>query len=521
MLQGLARPQVMNVFFRLYALYELPFLLILALSAIVAAVVLRGAASSNTTANIADIGTARAPSLLAFAATGLLAFAVSLAIGHFALHGYGLSMDEFSASFQARLFSRGQRSVTLPAIWRPFAFWITPVFVKVDDVAGSWQSTYLPTYALLQAPFVRLGATAILNPLLACLSLVVIGDIGRRLWPSERLRPWIAVALLLTSSAFLITSGSGYSMPAHLFFNLLWVWLYLRGDAWSWGAALIVGVIALGLHNPFPHALFVAPFLLRLVRDRRWGRVASAALVYALASAYWLIWLRSSYSAAAQGTGLLGVFAMPNGMIVWLQGITTALLFTWQAPLFGLLIVVALMQARKLDPVLRDLAWGLLFTLAFYLFFPFTQGHGWGNRYAYQVLGSMCLIAAAGAPAFVEVLGARRARLLLAASLACAVIEVPLRVRNAEQFSRPFAAAAEYLRTRPADVVLVSGDSIWYGRDLVRNDPFLEGQPVIVSTWGLPQAARVALERLHPGRVLVVSDAELLRLGLTPWIHHQ
>src|SRR5688572_33310947 len=89
-----------------------------------------------------------------------------------------------------------------------------------------------------------------------------------------------------------MTGGTGYSMPAHLALNLLWVWLYQRGDARSWGVALVVGVLALGLHNPIPHALFVGPFLIRLVRERRWERLVPALVVYAAGSALWLAWLR-------------------------------------------------------------------------------------------------------------------------------------------------------------------------------------------------------------------------------------
>ncbi|WP_332699641.1 hypothetical protein, partial [Halalkalibacter lacteus] len=92
------------------------------------------------------------------------------------------------------------------------------------------------------------------------LSVVLLAAIARRLWPDEGLRPWMALAFLVTSSEVLMTSGTGYSMPAHLALNLLWLWLYQRGDARSWGLALAVGVLALGLHNPMPHALFVARF---------------------------------------------------------------------------------------------------------------------------------------------------------------------------------------------------------------------------------------------------------------------
>jgi hypothetical protein len=138
------------------------------------------------------------------------------------------------------------------------------------------------------------------------------------------------------------------------------------------------------------------------------------------------------------------------------------------------------------------------------------------------VLGSLALLGAAGVAPLCAALGARRAQLLVALSLLIAVlVQLPARVLLAERFVRPFADGYAYLMTRPADVVLVHGDSIWYGRDMVRNDPFLRGQPVVVRAGTLAREARDALERAHPGRVVEVKDGELLRLGMTPWTSHE
>ena len=317
-----------------------------------------------------------------------------------------------------------------------------------------------------------------------------------------------------------MTSGTGYSMPAHLALNLLWLWLYQRGDARSWGAALAVGVLALGLHNPMPHALFVAPFLVRLVRERRWRRVAAAVAVYGAGSLMWIAWLRMANPyARADGPGLFSMFAVPNALAFWLQSVNLSLLFTWHAPLFGALATVGVVRARRFGPVVTDLALGVALTLAFYLFFPLTQGHGWGYRYAYQVLGSLALLAAAGTPALVAAVGARRAQGLLVASLATAlVVQVPLRFVQGERFVRPYAAAYRNLAARPARVVLVYADSIWYGRDLIRNDPYLRGQPVVVAARMLSREGRRAIEAAYPGQVVEVRDGELLRLGLTRWV---
>lgn len=520
MLGGLARPRATNIFFRLYALYEQPFLLLLLAMAVVMAIVVarRGRADGERASRLDVIP---APSTTSILGIAVVTFVVTLVATHLVLHGYAFSMDEFSAEFQARLFARGQYKAVIPPVWRPFAGGMIPVFVGFHPETWSWLSVYLPVYSLMKAPFVALGAGTLLNPLLAGLSVVALAAVTRRLWPNERLRPWVAIALLVTSSEFIVTSGSAYSMPAHLLLNLVWFWLYLRDDSRSWAAALFIGVLALGLHNPIPHALFVAPFLVRLVRDRRWRRVISAAVVYAAAGLAWLAWLGFARTPSAGGPALTSLFVVPNQTLIWLQAIDLSLLFTWQAPLFGLLVVAALLRPRRLSPALADLGWGVLLTLAVYMCFPSTQGHGWGYRYAYQVLGSLALLAAAGAPALRDTLGRSRAGSMLAASVVVAVaVQLPLRLVDTEHFVRPFAAGAEYLRTRPADVVLVHGDSIWYGRDLIRNDPFLRGQPVIIAADALTAAGRDALERAHPGRVIEVSNDELLRLGMTRWTSH-
>jgi hypothetical protein len=397
---------------------------------------------------------------------------------------------------------------------------MAPVFTAYRDLNGGWLSQYLPGYALLKTPFVLTGLEVLLNPLLAAMSVVLLAAIARRLWPDEGLRPWMALAFFVTSSEVLMTSGTGYSMPAHLALNLLWLWLYQRGDARSWGFALAVGVLALGLHNPMPHALFVAPFLLRLVRERRWRRTAAAAAAYGVGSVLWLAWLRMANPFAhGDGPGLFSMFALPNAIAFWLQTVNWSLLFTWHAPLFGALAVVGVARARQLGTVMTDVALGVALTLAFYLFFPLTQGHGWGYRYAYQVLGSLALLAAAGTPSLVAAAGARRAQALLVASFATALlVQVPLRFWQGERFIRPYAAAYRTLASKPARVVLVYGDSIWYSRDLIRNDPYLRGQPVVLAARMLTREGRAKIEAANPGQVVEVRDGELLRLGLTPWI---
>ncbi len=515
-----AAPSGLSIFFRLYALHEGPFLIALEVFAILSLILLASTRSGRSTTEQHD--SLPAPAAAPLWAVALGVGLASLGSAYLVFHRLLLSMDEFGPDFQARLFAHGRYATQVPWPWRSIGPAITPIYVGLDPATGRWLSQYLPVYALLKAPFVALGASSLLNPMLSVLAVIALASVARRLWPDEGLRPWIAVALLATSSQLIVTAGTGYSMPAHLLLNLIWLRLYQRGDARAWAAALGVGVLALGLHNPFPHALFVTPFLLRLVRDRRWARVGTAALAYGVGGAAWLAWLRFVYPVArgADG-GLTTLFATPDLSAAWLHTVNLSLVLTWQAPVLAILAFAAVARPRRLEPLLADLALGVLLTVGFFTFFSSTQGHGWGYRYVYQVLGSLCLLAAAGVPTVRAAIGEVATRRWLAVGIGFALlVQVPLRLLQTERFVRPFAAANEYVRSRKAHVVLLEADEVWYGHDLLRNDPFL-ADPIVVSASMLSPGVVAAIEHTYPGRVERVTSEQLLQLGMTRLDRHR
>jgi len=513
---GLSRPVVGSIFFRLYALHELPFLLLLVITTMLAALVALRRPGADAAASAEPV--VSSPNMRMVALIALAVLVCALASTYLVHHSLLFAMDEFTTEFQARIFASGRLEAKVPDAWRPIAPAMSPIFTNFHPDTGEWVSLYLPGYALLKAPFVLAGLGVLLNPLLTAATVLAMAVVARRLWPDERLRPWVAIAALVTSSQFILVSGTGYSMPAHLLLNLVWLWLYLRGDPRSWAGALAVGVLALGLHNPFPHALFVAPFMLRLLRDRRWGRLASAAIVYCADAALLMVWMKMVHPLAGEGgPGVLSVFRFPDVGALWLQLVHLTLLFAWQAPLVGALAIVGYVRARRTEPVLADLGLGVIVTLVFYAFFPLTQGHGWGYRYAHQILGNVFLLAAAGVPVLLGAMGARMGRALLVTSCAIAlVVQLPLRLGQTESFVRPFAAGHAMIEQQHADVVLVHGDSVWYGKDLIRNDPFLTGEPVVIYATMISPFGRMMLERAHPGRVVEIHDSQLIAAGMTP-----
>src|SRR4029079_17022210 len=106
-------------------------------------------------------------------------------------------------------------------------------------------------------PFALLDIAWACNPLLAAGALVLIGRLAARLTGRRPAACW-AMLLTLASPAFAGMALGYFSMTAHLFFNLLYVWLLLERRLLLAG---VVGSFAPVLHNPWPHFLFALPWI--------------------------------------------------------------------------------------------------------------------------------------------------------------------------------------------------------------------------------------------------------------------
>jgi hypothetical protein len=449
------------------------------------------------------------------AAVALLVSIVAAVGASAVMHGYPLAMDEYVATFQSKIFAARQLSVTLPEEWHRFGWSLKPVFVSYDPRHNVWLAVYWPVYSVLRAAFVAAGADRLLNPALAACSVGLTFACARRLWPADRERQWLAVGFLALSSQFLFMSMTAYAMPAHLAANLLWTYAFVRNDRAGWLAAPPIGVVALGLHNPFPHALFVAPFLVQLLRSRRWRWIAYFAGVYGVGIGLWF-WWGQTVSLRTVGASPLDAFALPGLLMLAVQSLSLTVILSWQTPLLALLLLFTAAQWRALSDMERSLAAGVLLSFLFFFFYPSTQGHGWGYRYTYPVLGSMALLGASSAPRFAEAVGrVTMRRLVMASALLTLLVQLPVRAWQVERYVRPFAQAHEYVTHLDADVVIVDPTTSWYGIDLIRNDPFLRETPKVLSAFGLSPADRVALAARYPvDRVHLLQPAELSQFGI-------
>ena len=425
---------------------------------------------------------------------------------------YPFSMDEFAATFQARIFARGRLEASLSEPWRRFAFALSPIFISIDRTRGAWRSAYLPVYAGIRALFLKAGVEPWTNPVLAGASVLALGAAARRLWPNKGGYGWIAMALLATSPQFLLNSMTAYAMPAYLAFNLTWLILYLRGSRASLAATPWLGVIAMGINNPLPHLLFAGPFLLRLFRSRRWGWASYFSLVYLAGFAGWWIWL-SRINQFGRGTSALTQFAFPAGEKAWLQQLMqVTLIFSWLSPVIGLLVVAALASWRRLPEVARDLALGIAATLALYFWYSIGQGHGWGYRYIYAVLGNVVLLAVFGFQMLEESKWSPRFGVVAASAAVALLVEFPLRAREARAEVGPYSRTERYIQSLKGSIVSVDAHLGWYAQDLVRNDPFLETDPKVVFADRL-QPKRRELEEALPGRLHELTAEELARFA--------
>jgi hypothetical protein len=499
-----------NIFHRLYVLHERPFLGALIVFGLLAAVWPRAERWGRRFRQLRFPVSGRTLAVV----SGLIAafvLVVSLVGFRQVLHGFEMSADESAASFQARIFSRGLFETVVPAAWQRFGFALTPYFIQYSRFDHTWISPYLPVDSMIRAGMLRLGAEAATNAIFAAATVLLLAAVGRRLWPRQNGNALLAVIFLAASSQFLVMSMTAYAMPANLFFNMLWLYLYLRGDRPSWIALPWVGVLALGVHHPFSHALFVAPFLLRWLMRRRGAWLAYAAGVYGAGVVAWWCWLRNTQPYTHRG-GFWLLFSLPRPSDLLFQLTHLAVVFSWQSPVVPVLLLVGVFSWRALPETARDLAAGLGLTFLFYCFFPLGQGHGWGYRYIYGALGSLVILAVFGAA---EALSrVRSLSLLTAASLVLTLAwQVPRRFSEVARFVAPFAQADVYVASLKGSIVLVDPAIGWYAGSLVRNEPFLENDPKVLFSFRVSPVRRAELEALLPGRVRELTWQELAALG--------
>ena len=429
---------------------------------------------------------------LNFVRGGLLATAALILIvcylGHYwVLCGYDLSRDEQMAVFDSRIFAAGLRAQPLPVFWQQHTGALNALFMLPVEHPIAWVSAYLPVNALLRTTVGMIADPSLTGPLLTAGGLIALHQSARLLWPEDREAALVACLLYVTSGQILFAGMTAFAMPAHLTFDLVWLWLFLLR---RWPAdlgALAIGFAATGLHQPLFHPLFVLPFLMLLLRERAWVRLVFYCGGYALICLFWLAWpdwvhaLVAGPNSITASTGvsywsrLKLMLADPGPR--WTDMVANLLRFAaWQNMLLVPLMIAGAMAMRRNRMAATFLATFLLPIAVMLLIMPF-QGNGFGYRYIHGVVGSGILLAVYGW----RHMRAREENIrpLLVRSVAMTLVLIfPLQIWMAHASYSAFASVEARVATSGADYFAVGGEDTSFSGDLVINKPDLSNRPI-------------------------------------------
>jgi hypothetical protein len=448
--------------------------------------------------------------------------ALLLALGTLVIyHNHPLAMDEYAAYFQSRVFAAGQLHGRFPAAQLD---WLIPrgfqnYFLNVSGATGSVAEAYWPGFALLLTPFMWAGVPWLCNPVISALTLLVIHRLALEMY-DDREAAGFALLLTIASPVIFANGISYYSMPAHLLANSVFALLLVRPTPLRAAAAGVVGSLALTLHNPVPHMLFAAPWLV-WVATRRGGMRLFAALIAGylplcvLLGLGWFLFsahlLREGLVSAAGPAAplhrlqhMLETFSLPNATVVLARLIGIAKTWVWAVP--GLMILAAAGAVRwRQDVLCRLFTASALLTLLGYFLVPVDQGHGWGYRYFHSAWMALPLLATGALfrPARIRSEASSHLRLfedgetksfVAACLLLTLVFGVGFRAWQLEDFvARDLSQMPQYTGTERR-IVILEGRHSFYGGDLVQNDPWLRLNEIRMYSHGAAADGRMMAE---------------------------
>jgi len=462
-------------------------------------------------------------------------FAIAISVTAIAAAGTSLvfsstpiAYDEVQAVFDAQVFLGGHLAAPVAEEWRSFLPALGPMFFLQIPGNVAWISAYWPVHAAMRALADLTVGASWCSPLLAFLALISTNHVARRLWPERPDTAFVSVVLVATSSQVLVTAMTPYAMTAHLAVNMLWLSLFLNDKRATHIGALAIGALGIGLHQVVFHLLFVAPFILLLLFQRRFALASGYISGYGLIGLAWLFYPEVLIWWHNPGAELANPFAslllsrwggsVASGVtghaeLVLLTLFNLARLVAWLNPVLVVLFVMGLPVAFRLRAVECAIAAGVILNLlAMSLILPY-QGHGWGYRYMHGQIGCMALVAAM---AWMQITpGALRHRwtgLFAVATLLSLFVLFPLNAWHAQRWALPVTAALDLIRHSSADVVIIDSRDLPFGADLVRNRPDLSNKPL---TMALEQLDISALEKICATRSIAVFDRSAgARLGM-------
>ena len=443
-------------------------------------------------------------------ATAAVTFVVLCAGQLFIAKDHALAGDEHLVLLQAKAFAAGRLTAQFPP---ELLFWVVPrpyldLWLYASPQTGAVVSVYWPGFALLLAPFALLGIPWACNPLLASAALVLIGRLAARLTGAPQAAGW-AMLLTLASPTFTSMALGYFSMTAHLFFNLLYVWALLGRRLFLAG---IAGSFALVLHNPWPHFLFALPWIGWIAwHDGRRALLRLLAgyvpLTLLIGGGWWLLMREVQgqlWFAPPAGDllfylqlQLVRVFSFPDGATLAKRTAELVKLWLWTIPGLPALMLAGWWLARRQMPLKL---FGLAFaaTLAGYLFVWFDQGYGWGVRYLHPAFAALPIL---GAAAIVALQSEALRRYAAAAALLSLALATPFRWAQIGSFMSEQLARRPPFDKGARQIVFVTLNYDYYTQDFVQNDPFLRAPVIFMLSRGRAADEKLLRERFPGARL--------------------
>ena len=450
-------------------------------------------------------------------------FAAALALGQAILQDFPNSSDESSYLTQARIFAAGR--LWVPAPPHP-EFFRARSFV-MDAEHGRFFAKAFPGWSALLAVAVKAGVPQILNPLLAALTVALLGWLAARLLGPRGEAP--ALVLLAATPFFLFNAASYFNHPLTLLLVtafLAAVWKVEQTGSARWAAAASAAAGAALAVRPASALLLTAPFLValawRFVRDRRGAHLAALVLPLAASVALLAIYNTTLYGSAwrtgyqAYDPGDIQAGLGPENLMVTAWWLVKLMLWVLPGSLVGIVFLVRVPEGESSTPSRR------LLTLAAIAFILHAVGHllfqnkgsnEYGPRYYMDGFVYLALLAAAGWQRWLAAQrgsAAERARrgLVLSGAAALALtfaLTLPLlayHYRDKVAHNRDLYTTVRATGLKSALVFLSTGSGRMPPGDLVRNP--LDFRTGIVYARDLGQESRRQLQALYPDRPALV-----------------
>ena len=437
-------------------------------------------------------------------------------------HNHPLSMDEYAAYFQSRVFAAGHLSGNFPP---QLIDWLVPsgfqgYFLNVSRITGSVAETYWPGFALLLAPFTWASIPWACNPIVSALSLIVVHRLALTLF-NDREAAGLALLLTIASPVIFANGISYYSMPTHLLANSLFALLLVQPTPRRAFAAGVVGALALSLHNPVPHMLFAAPWLIWIgTRPDRVRLLTALGVGYLpLGGLLGVGWFEFSTHLLQEGLvisaapaaasdrllHMLSIFSLPNPTLLLARLISLAKLWIWAVPGLMILALAGAIRWRR-NTMCLLFSISALLTVFGYFFVPVDQGHGWGYRYFHSAWMALPILATAamfrpigpsdspqdslhGASRIFEEAAAKS--YVTACIVLTLICGVGWRAWQIQEFMANDLGQLPHYSGTERQIVIVNGKSSFYGADLVQNDPWLRGNVIRMYSHGAVADARM------------------------------